>query len=91
MGEAHQHSEMLFPALFCRHQKQAVKKTKKAGRETKAITTVWEPANNKQDTIRSKTKTTASRTAQFWRDPLFHRKISSEDKLLSAPRSINKT
>lgn len=48
MGEAHQRSEMLFPALFCRHQKQAVKK--KSGCETKAITTVWGPANNKQDT-----------------------------------------
>lgn len=54
MGEAHPHSEMLFPALFCRHQKQVVKESENV--KTKAITTIWGLANNEQhtQTIRSK-------------------------------------
>lgn len=54
MGQAHLHSEMLFPARFCRHQKKAVNGSQNV--KKKAITIIWGLANNEQhiQTTRSK-------------------------------------
>lgn len=47
MGEAHLHPEMLFPVLFCRCQKLAVKDNEN---NIKAIMIIWGLANSEQDT-----------------------------------------